>query len=148
MRRMLPVLLLGALAGGIAVTLYHSARLDQLYWDKERLKVQLFETTERLAKVESLWVTHQEGEIIAVQIRLEGDIDAFTGLELERLAGELTADLVGEKIDNLNPGLLLALLDGRILTVEGKDYLVEVKWIIIAREVIFNLNVSRVPLQR
>ena len=44
MRRNLGVLLLGALAGGLIIHLYHAERLEQLYWDKEKLKVELFET--------------------------------------------------------------------------------------------------------
>lgn len=139
------MLLLGIVFGSVTVSIYHSARLEQLYWEKEKLKVELFEATERLVKVESLWVTHREGEVIAVAVQLDGDLDAFTGLELERLISKITANLIGEKIANLNPGLLLALLHERVLTVEDKDFLVTVNWIIIDREVIFNLHASPAP---
>ena len=41
MRRILGALLLGALAGGLLVHLSHSRSLEQLHWEKEKLKVQL-----------------------------------------------------------------------------------------------------------
>lgn len=145
MRGILPVLVLGILAGGTAVSVFHAARLDRLYWEKEKLMVQLFETTERLSRLQSLWESGQSAEIIAVTIRLNGDVNEFVLLELERTLNEMTAGLIGENIDNLNPDLLRQLVDRRKITVEDKDYLVTVRWIILGRETIFSLDASPVP---
>ncbi|MEW5783842.1 MAG: hypothetical protein AB1767_01950 [Bacillota bacterium] len=142
MRQTLSALLLGALAGGIIVTIYHASRLEQLYWENEKLKVALFDTTERLVRLESLWATHEQGEITAVNIALNGEIPAFTKLELTKIIHEITGKLVGERIDNLNPELLLSLLHNRKFTVEEKDYLLTVNWVVIAREIIFSLTAS------
>ena len=144
MRRQLAVLLLGMMAGGILVTIYHAARLEQLYFDKEKLQVELFDTTDRLLKLESLWSTHQDGEITAVTIELEGAVTPFAQLELTRLVHDITGDLVGEKIEDLNPELLIALLNRRKLTVEQKDYLLTVNWLIVSRQTVFNLTASPV----
>ena len=73
MRRNLGALLLGALAGGMIIHLNHAHRLEQLYWDKERLKVQLFETTERLSRIEEMWADQQKGEISSVDFVIKGE---------------------------------------------------------------------------
>lgn len=139
------MLSLGLIAGGLIIHLYHAERLEQLYWDKEKLKVELFETTERLARIEALWADQQEGEIASVDIILEGDMDTSVQLELQRLLSELTSRLIGSAIKELQPDLLVSLLHRRSFTVEKKDYLVTVNWVVIAPETLFNLSVSPAP---
>jgi hypothetical protein len=142
MRQIWVSLLLGALAGGIVITLYHAARVEQLYWENEKLKVELFDTTDRLVKLESRWLSHEEFEITAVNIEWSGEISAFTELELTKKVHEITGSLVGQKIDHLNPRLLIPLLDQRKLTVDNKDYLISVNWVVISEEILFNLTAS------
>ncbi len=141
MRQTLSALFLGVVAGAILVSLFSASRLEQLYWEKEKLRVDLFEATERLHKVESLLATHKEGEILSATIKLESEENAFTELELRQQIGEITSDIVGTQIDTLNPDLLISLLQGRRLTVEGKYYLIDVAWVIIAQNTVFNLIV-------
>jgi hypothetical protein len=145
MRRNLGALLLGALAGGMIIHLNHAHRLEQLYWDKERLKVQLFETTERLSRIEEMWADQQKGEISSVDFVIKGETNPFVELELQRLVGEITSGLVGAAIREVQPDLLVALLHRRKFTVEKKDYLVTVNWVVIAPETLFNLSVSPAP---
>ena len=142
MRQLWVSLLLGDMAGGIGVTLFHAARIEQLYWENEKLKVELFETTDRLLKLESRWLSHEEWEITAVNLEWSGDITAFTELELTKKVHEITGSLVGQRIDQLNPRLLIPLLHQRKLTVDNKDYLITVNWVVIAEEILFNLTAS------
>ena len=142
MRQIWVSLLLGALAGGIIISLYHAARIEKLYWENEKLKVELFETTDRLLKLESRWLSHEEWEIMAVNLEWSGDITAFTELELTKKVHEITGSLVGQRIDQLNPRLLIPLLHQRKLTVDNKDYLITVNWVVIAEEILFNLTAS------
>lgn len=145
MRRNLGTLLLGLLAGGLIIHLHHVSRLDQLYWEKEKLKVQIFETTERLARIEKLWTEEQKGEISSVEFMFKGDMSPFAELELQRQAREITAGLIGSAIREVQPELLVSLLHRRKFTVEKKDYLVMVDWVIIAPAILFNLSVSPSP---
>ncbi len=142
MRRILSPLILGALTGGIIVSLFNAATMEQLYWEKEKLRVELFETTERLAKMETLLEDHQEGEIISVSIELDKGLNVFTELALLESLHEISSGLVGEQVEDLNPELILALYQNRKLTVEGKDYLVAVNWVIISRKTVVNLSAS------
>ena len=142
MRQMLSPLILGALAGGIIIGLFNASTMEQLYWEKEKLRVELFETTERLAKMESLWEDHQEGEIISVSIELKKGLNAFTELALRQALNEISSGLIGEQINEMNPELILALYQNREVTVEDKDYLVTVNWVIIARETVVSLSAA------
>lgn len=104
----------------------------------------LFETTERLARIETLWADRPEEEIRSVVLSIKGEINDFVELELQRLVGEITAELIGCVIGELEPDLAAALLHRRKFTIEGKDYLVTVNWIVIAPETMFSLGVSPV----
>ena len=138
-------LLLGALAGGLLVHLSHSRSLEQLHWEKEKLKVQLFETTERLSRMEAMWEEERKETVSSVKFIIQGEIESFARLELQRLAGEITSGLMGAAINELQPELVVALLQRRKLTVEKRDYLVDVNWVVIAPETTFNLDVSPAP---
>ena len=140
MRKTFAPLFLGALAGAIAVSLTQAATMERLYWEKERLQVELFETTDRLAKMETFWEDHQEGEIISVALQLEPGLNAFTELALRQSLTEIASGLVGETVDSLDFELLLALFHKRKVTVEGKDFLISVNWAVIARETVVNLS--------
>lgn len=145
MRRKLGLVILGLLSGGMAVHISHMHRLEQLYRDKERLKVQLFEITENLARIEELWADHQREEISTVDFKIKGENSPFVELELQRQIREITSGLPGTAIGDVRPELLISLLHRRKLTVEQKDYLVTVNWVVLAPGTLFNLSVSPAP---
>ncbi|NLA04440.1 MAG: hypothetical protein GX881_01835 [Firmicutes bacterium] len=145
MPRKLGLLFLGIIAGGLLVHLFHAARLEKIYWDKEKLKVELFETTERLARGEALWADRPAEKVSSVELVITGELDDFEELELQRQAGEITAPLIGSVLEELEPELVVALLHRRKLTLEGKDYRLDVNWVVIAPRTRFNLSVSPAP---
>ncbi len=134
--------LVGALAGGIAVSVVNAGRLDRLYLEKEKIRVELFETADRLHKLEKRWAGRSENLVRAVIIELATEAGAFDELSLQQAAAAITADLVGKSVSTLHPHLLLNLLDGRLLSVNGKFYRLSVNWIIIGEEVIVNLDAA------
>ena len=85
------------------------------------------------------------GEIAAVNIELEHELDSFVELELRRLIGEITADLVGEKIEELNPRLVVSLLHERRFRLEDREFLTRVNWLIVGKEVEINLTAVPAP---
>lgn len=145
MPRALGLLLLGLIAGGLLVHLYHAGRMEKVYWENEKLKVDLFETTERLGRSESLWADRPEAKVTAVEAVIKGELDDFDKLELQRQAAEITAPLIGSMVEELEPELVVALLHRRRLTAESEDYLVQVNWVVIASQVRFNLSAAPVP---
>lgn len=134
--------LIGALAGGVAVNIVNAAHLDRLYLEKEKIRVELFETTERLSKLEKQWAGRDENLVKAVVIELVTEAGAFDELSLQEEVAAITADLIGKNVTTLHPHLLLHLLDGRLLGVNDKFYRLAVNWIVIAEEVIVNLDAA------
>lgn len=133
--------MVGALAGGIAVNLVNANHLDRLYLEKEKIRVELFETTDRLHKLEKQWAGHKENLVKAAIIELTTEAGPFDQLSLQQAVTAITADLVGQEVSALHPHLLLSLLEGRLLSVGDKYYRLAVNWIVIAEEVIINLDV-------
>ncbi len=145
MRRLTAALLLGALAGGTLIHLLYAYRLEQLYWDQESLKVQLFETTEKLSKMEEMWAGEQREKINTVDFIMNGKMGPSVELELQRLVRETASSLPGTIIGEAQPELIVSLLHRRKFTVESRDYLVTVNWVVVAPATIFNLDISRAP---
>ena len=145
MPRTLGLLLLGLIAGGLLVHLYHAGRMEKVYWENEKLKVELFETTERLSRGEALWADRPEEKVSAVETVIKGELDDFDKLKLQRQAAEITAPLIGSLVEELDPELVVALLQRRRLTLEGEGYLVYVNWVVIAPKIRFNLSAAPVP---
>lgn len=108
----------------------------------------MFETTERLKKLEAQLETHQKPVIREVIIELEMDKNTFIELELRKSIGEIVNNLVGEELSSLNPHLVYRMLDGRNIRLdEGRLYRVEVKWIIISEQLIFHLSCDSVSFE-
>lgn len=145
MRRITGVFILALLAGGMLIHLLYARRLEQLYRDKESLKVQLFETTERLSRIEEMWADEQREKINTVDFVMNGEMGPSVELELQRQVREITASLPGTMIGEAQPGVLVSLLHRRKFAVENRDYLVTVNWVVIAPGTMFNLDISLAP---
>ncbi len=124
------------------MNIVNAAHLDRLYLEKEKIRVELFETTERLSKLEKQWAGRDENLVKAVVIELVTEAGAFDELSLQEEVAAITADLIGKNVTTLHPHLLLHLLDGRLLGVNDKFYRLAVNWIVIAEEVIVNLDAA------
>ncbi|NMA92941.1 MAG: hypothetical protein GX973_07490, partial [Firmicutes bacterium] len=142
MKRRAAFLLLGLIAGGAAFNLVTGPGQEELHREKERLKVELFETADRLRQLEKQLQTHEAGQVRAVNIELSSPFDTLVELALRQALAEITSELIGEKSEQLKPSLLVKLLDQRVIDVEGKQYLVTVCWVVIGEELTFNLTAS------
>ncbi len=142
MKRGVALWLLGLIAGGTLCSLATGSSLEKLYQEKERLKVQLFETTDRLHQLEKQLRTRETEQVQAVNIELSTTAGTLVELALRQALAEITSVLIGEKIDLLKPSLLVKLLHQRVLTVEGKQYVISVRWVVIGEEITFNLTAS------
>lgn len=145
MKRLFAVLFLGMVCGAVGMNLYLRQRLDELYISREKLKVELYETTERLKKLESQ--DKQKQNIIrAIDIQFAGDNgDPLAEVALKAAVLELTQDLIGEEIEKVHHSLVIHLLDRRLLEVEGKRYRLQVKTVVIAPKLTFVLAYATEP---
>lgn len=141
MRQVIALVLVGMIAGAAAMNTYLSKRMDELYIAREKLKVRLYETEERLKKLEDQWQNRQDTLIREIDIQfVQAEEDPFLEVKLREAVARLTQDLIGEDVEKVPHALMLHLIDQRIVDVEGKRYRIYVKTIIVAEKVTYILR--------
>ncbi|NLC51429.1 MAG: hypothetical protein GX764_03880, partial [Firmicutes bacterium] len=98
--------------------------------------------TERLKKLESEQITDGQRKIQEIKIELETEERPFIELGIKQKITEITEELEGTEIDNLNHYLTYKLIDGRTLEVEGKQYTLTVNLLIIAETTTYHISVQ------
>jgi hypothetical protein len=143
-KRFLAVLLVGVILGAALMNLLLSKRYDELFISREKLKVELYETRERLKKLEA---QEKQAALLVQDIEVlfpEDKNDPLVEVKLQAAVLELTESLLGEDVENVSYQLLTDLLDSRLLEIEGKYYRIKVKTMVIARIITFILDYSPV----
>jgi hypothetical protein len=141
MRQILALVLVGAIAGAAGMNAYLNRRVDEIYLSREKLKVELFETEERLKKIEAQWQGSRAPLIREVEIRFEQPpADPYLDVKLREAVSRLTQDLVGEEVEQVPHSLILHLIDQRLVDVEGKRYRIIVRTVVVAEKVTYILR--------
>ncbi|MDW7649868.1 MAG: hypothetical protein SCK29_08550 [Bacillota bacterium] len=141
MRRVIALVVAGAILGAAGMNLYLAARIDELYITREKFKIELYETEERLKKLEDQWQNHRALVIREVVVEFsQQDRDSFVEIRLQEAVSRLTHDLIGEEPEKIPHSLVVHLLDGRIIEVEEKRYQLQVKTVILAETVTYVLR--------
>lgn len=129
--------------GSSILNLLNGQIIDKIYWEKEELKITLFETTKRLSKLEDQLATRQNPLVREVKIEIETEQNSFTELALRQEINKIAGNIVGEELNSINPQLVYQMLNGREIKLQdGRIFRTEIKWIIISEQIIFNLNCS------
>ena len=141
MKKQAAIILLGLIIGAATANLFQAKLIDELYLENENLKINLYESTQRLHKLEEQLETHQELLIRDIKFNIDIDLNSFAELALKNELYEITSELIGEKIINLNPYFIYRMLEGRIIECnEEHRYKLTVNWIIIAEETTISLK--------
>lgn len=145
MKRDISLLIMGMIMGAIAMNLFLGSRLDDLYISREKLKIELYETKEKLKKTEARWQSHRAQVVREVDIEFVNEpADNYLEVALQEAILEITRDLLGEEVEKVSPMVALRLLDQRIVEVDGKDYRLHVHSLIIAEKLTFLLRYAPV----
>lgn len=132
--RFIGMFLLGLLIGGVATLFLQGNSYDKLYVEKKEIEsyvVELQNTIERLERLQQ----QQTHSLIVREISVETDLsDPVKSVDVRAEAYRLLKDLIGENVDNLNPELIMSILDNRIIVVDGTQYRLNVRTVIIARK--------------
>ncbi len=139
-KKTISLLILGFILGSIVTLSLSGYRIEKLYQEREQLKVDLFETKERLSKLEEMWESKSEGFIREVRIELKMDNNTFTELALKQSIQETVKDLVGEKINTINPYIIINIIDGRIITADDKKYRLDLEAVFLSEILAFYIK--------
>ncbi len=134
--------ILGFILGSIIFFLFSAVKMDGLYQEREQLKVTVFETKERLNKLEEQWESKGEEIIKEIKVELKTEKNTFAELSLEQSVHEVVKDLVGEKVKALNPYILINMLEGRIIRVDNNNYQLDLKAITISEILSFYIEAN------
>ncbi|MBS4021428.1 MAG: hypothetical protein KGZ79_03255 [Dethiobacter sp.] len=148
MKRDFSLIVLGVLLGAISMNIHLASRLDTLYLDREKLRVSLYETTERLKKIEAQWQDHRTMLVREVEIQFSKETqDVFLEVALRQAVIKLTQELVGEKLDLLSPYLAVQLLDRRIVEADNGRYRLFVRTLILSEKTTYILDYEPLTAQ-
>lgn len=129
--------------GTSILNLLYGQIIDKLYWEKEELKITLFETTKRLSKLEAQLATRRNPLVREVKIEIETEQNSFSEQALRQAINKIAGNIVGEELSSINPQLIYQMLNGREIKLQdGRIFQTEIRWIIIGEKIIFNLHCS------
>ena len=144
MMRTMSLLLLRILAGMIIMHFLQSKRVDEYYWEKEELKVKLYEATERLKRIEEQHDKLLPALVEDIRLEITMEDDSFVEPELRRLIYDLAKELIGQEFQALPYPLVYNILDNRILESEEKKYRLNVEAVIIGETVTYYLTAKKI----
>ena len=143
MKRGVALFIMGVLLGQVAMYCLTSKEIEEIYWEKEDLKVQLYELSEQMKQMQE----HHESwyplvvQEIKLDIRLEDD--AFVEPELKRQTYDLVKGLLGQEVMALPYPLVLNLLEGRRVEFDKKAYQLDVEAVLIGETLVYYIVAER-----
>jgi len=142
-KRYFAIFLLGILLGTSMINLLHGRSVDKMYWEKEELKIALFETSKRLSKLEDQLAIRHNPLVREVKIEIETEEDDFTKQALRQAINQIAGDMIGEELSSINPQLLYQMLNKREIKLQdGRIFQTEIMWLVVSDQIIFNLRCS------
>lgn len=143
-KRSMAFFVLGFFLGAVSIFVFSSQQVEGLYQEREKLKVDLFETRERLTRLENLWESRHEEIVREIKIDMEMEKDTFGELAIKKAIQEIVNDLVGEKVQSLNPSLVIRMLDERKITADGREYRLDLQAVVISEVLTLYIKPERV----
>lgn len=145
MKRYIALIIIGVVIGAALMNLYLSRRMDDLYIANENTKVELYESSERLKKLEAKWQQQQLLRVREIEvIFVHSKSNPLLELRLREHVLKLTKDLLGEEIKKVPHPLVMHLIDQRQLEVDEKNYRLAVRTMVLAEKVTFFLSYALV----
>lgn len=137
---------LGFFLGAVSMFVFSGQQLEDLYQERERLKVDLFETRDRLTRLEDLWESRHEEIVREIKIDLEMEKDTYGELSIKKAIQEIVSDLVGEKVHSLNPTLVIRMLDERKIKADEREYHLDLQAVVISETLTLYIKPERVSI--
>lgn len=140
--RLLAAFLVGAVAGAASVVAWSGREVESLRLERQRLELDLSDLQKRLGSQpgNDVWWGPVVGD---VKVLING-VDQAAALEVERATREMTAQLVGRRVADVNELLLYNLLHQRLVEIRGTIYRLRLRLLVIGETVKIYLDVGTV----
>jgi hypothetical protein len=135
--------LLGAVAGSLGVVAAAGREVQRLQLEREVLLQRLEQQRTRLENLEQALARHRQPVIGEARLELLGVDDPVIRLALERQLQPLVQDLVGRRLDRVDPELVASIFEGRSLAVGERRYTLSLRRLLLAEQTSLQLVVRR-----
>ncbi|MGI6148459.1 MAG: hypothetical protein GX195_10810 [Firmicutes bacterium] len=135
---------LGLLCGASGTVLFNMDIVDQLYLEREMLLSELSESQVRIGMLEQSLTERRTRVVRAVSIQLNTG-DQHLNLKLAHHARQLIDGLIGQEVSSIDPTLVAAVFQKRIVRIDQGQFELDLEYLIISDTITVNLTVR--PLQ-
>lgn len=145
--RFLAFFILGLILGATLTNLLVAHQQEQLYLGMAELEQQLNDTREELKQLKENQDRYSRPVISAID-----PVISFKGSKPPSIEGraatqsitqkvqEFLAPLKGQEVRRLNPALIPAMIDGRVVKVNGRQFLLKVTLLLVSETVIVHVE--------
>lgn len=131
-RRAAAALVLGALLGLQAGALQAARQVQALRLERDRLRLELEELRERYARLEGDLAARRHPAVREVALEVRGVDDDAQRLELEQALVPLARSLLGRRVEHLDPDVVAAVFDGRLVRAGEREFRLRVRLLVLA----------------
>ena len=144
MKRYAAFFILGLLVGAMIMHSFQGRELEKLYWEKENLKVELYEKNEQIKKIEEQQERLLPPTVREIKLEISHDGDTFVEPELKRQVYDLVK-YAGAGSPGTALPLVFNILDNRIVEMDDKRFHLNVEAVILGKLwfTIFRQKISR-----
>lgn len=143
MKRYSALFILGLLVGMMIMHSLQGKELEQLYWEKENLKVELYEKMEQIKKIEEQQETLLPPTVREIKLEINLEEGDFVEPELKRQIYDLVKGLLGQEVLTLPYPLVFNILDNRIVEMDDKRYRLDVEAVILGETLVYYLQAKK-----
>ncbi|MDO9536680.1 MAG: hypothetical protein Q7J85_15445 [Bacillota bacterium] len=143
MKRYSALFFLGILLGMLIMHSFQGRELEKLYWEKENLKVELYENREQMKKMQELHKTLLPSVVREIKLEINIDDNNFVEPALRHEIYDLVKGILGQEVQALPYPLALNILDNRIVELDKKRYNLDVEAIILGETMVYYLKAQK-----
>jgi hypothetical protein len=143
LKRYAAFFILGLLVGAMIMHSFQGRELEKLYWEKENLKVELYEKNEQIKKIEEQQERLLPPTVREIKLEISHDGDTFVEPELKRQVYDLVKGLLGQEVLALPYPLVFNILDNRIVEMDDKRFHLNVEAVILGETLVYYLQAKK-----
>jgi len=126
---------------------FQGKELEKLYWQKENLKVELYETREQMKKIQEQHKSLLPAVIKEIKLEIDMEENSFVEPALRRHIYDLVKEVLGQEVLALPYPLLFNLLNERIVEMDNKRFRLKVEAIILGETLVYYLKVKKMATE-
>jgi hypothetical protein len=143
LKRYAAFFILGLLAGSMIMQSFQGKELEKLYWEKESLKVELYEKKVQIKKIEEQQERLLPPTVREIKLEISLGNGAFIEPELKRQVYDLVKGLLGQEVLALPYPLVFNILDNRIVEMDDKRFHLNVEAVILGETLVYYLQANK-----